>query len=103
MIQVTYDAKHCRLTLRGHAGSGQYGNDAVCAAASILTYTLADRLAALEEAGRIGHCTAHLEPGYARIHCRDRTPAVRSLFKTVVHGFRLLCAACPGQVQINNA
>ena len=36
------------LTVRGHAGFSRYGSDIVCAAASMLAFTLA---AAMEEAG----------------------------------------------------
>ncbi len=49
------------FTARGHAGSGEYGQDAVCAGVSALLVTLARRLE-----GRAG-CRAELRPGRARI------------------------------------
>ena len=101
MITVTYDPGHCRLTLRGHAGDGEYGNNAVCAAASILACTLADGLEALVKKGKLSHCTVVLEPGYGRLHCRESTPAARRLFAHTARGFRLLAHTCPEQVKMN--
>ena len=41
MILVTYYRSYNRLTVEGHAHSGEPGKDLVCASASILAYTLA--------------------------------------------------------------
>ena len=46
MIDVTYDRKRLILKVKGHAHSGEAGHDLVCAAASILVYTLAANAAA---------------------------------------------------------
>lgn len=43
MIRAEYDRKGLSLTVQGHGG-GKYGEDIVCAAASILVYTLASDL-----------------------------------------------------------
>ena len=54
------------LTARGHAGSGEYGQDAVCAGVSALLVTLARRLE------RRAGCRAELRPGRAHIAGRRR-------------------------------
>ena len=48
MIRASCGGAH--LTVRGHAGYGEYGKDIVCAAASALVYALAGRL---REKGRL--------------------------------------------------
>lgn len=45
---ITVQLSETALTVRGHAGFSRYGSDIVCAAASMLAFTLA---AAMEEAG----------------------------------------------------
>lgn len=40
MIDVIYDRKRLIVKVKGHAQSGEAGHDLVCAAASILVYTL---------------------------------------------------------------
>lgn len=41
MIKVVYHRQYHRVTVKGHAYSGEAGHDLVCSAASVLTYTLA--------------------------------------------------------------
>ena len=45
---ITVQLSGTALTVRGHAGFSRYGSDIVCAAASMLAFTLA---AAMEVAG----------------------------------------------------
>lgn len=49
MISVIYEPGVPRLKLSGHAGYAPSGSDIVCAAASILAYTLAEGGAEIEE------------------------------------------------------
>ena len=100
MITVTCWPKHNRITVRGHAHSGVYGNDAVCAAASVLAYTLADNLKALGRQGKLKAPVLRLEPGDARISCRSREPEVAAVFAAICRGYRLLSATCPEQVKV---
>lgn len=69
MIQVALDRKNFRLTMTGHAGHGKKGGDLVCAAASILAYTLAEDVRELEQQGAVRETTVQLEDGYAEICC----------------------------------
>ena len=47
--KVTYrkNSRHFRLEVDGHAGQAESGNDIVCSAASILTYTTAQVIQAM--------------------------------------------------------
>ena len=49
MIRASCGGAH--LTVRGHAGYGEYGKDIVCAAASALVYALAGRYPGRVEVG----------------------------------------------------
>ena len=60
MIRASCGGAH--LTVRGHAGYGEYGKDIVCAAASALVYALAGRL---RETGRLERFQS--APGYVEI------------------------------------
>lgn len=99
MIHICWDKKHGRVTVRGHAEDGQYGSNAICAATSILTYTLAEGLEKLARQEKLS-CTVVLEDGYARLQCRESTPGARRLFATVCRGYRLLANTCPNQVEM---
>lgn len=76
------------LTARGHAGSGEYGQDAVCAGVSALLVTLARRLE-----GRAG-CRAELWPGRAHISFLRRGKAAQDVDFTLC-GLRWIAAENP--------
>ena len=83
MTTVVYSPGDGLVSLRGHAGAGEKGRDPVCAALSILTYTLA----ALPGAGlRLGE-------GWAVVALPPGAPAA-----AVCRGFALLAAAYPQNV-----
>ena len=94
MIDVHYDRKGHSLTVKGHAKSGEPGHDIVCAAASILTYTLAaDVLTAAEKSRDIRRPKVKLKEGDSHIavsavHGMDT--AVTMIFDSVCAGFSLL-------------
>ena len=81
------------LRLRGHAGSGEPGQDLICAGASAPVLALREELLHLEDEGALRFRTLRLEPGDAEICC-DPAPGeeetVRVAFDTVVRGLRLL-------------
>ena len=51
MIEIVYYKNHNRLTITGHAQSGEPGKDLVCAGVTTLVYTLASNVQELEAAG----------------------------------------------------
>ena len=101
MITVQYHSKNCSLTVDGHAYSGEAGNDIVCAAASILAYTLAANVQEMEAADRVREVTLELEQGHAEISCRPvhKYQSVAELvFSSVCAGFEILAANFPGNI-----
>ena len=50
MVKVTYDRRSHAVFLRGHADSAEKGRDLVCAAVSILAYTLGAFVLGMKEA-----------------------------------------------------
>ena len=89
MIKVKFmmDEEHhlIRLTLKGHAGQAEHGQDIVCASASILAYTVAQIVKAMEHHGDLeGKPNIDLNEGDATIMCRCRDPKD---FGELVHTF----------------
>ena len=63
------------LTLNGHAGQAEKGHDIVCASASILAYTVAQIVKAMEHHGDLeGEPIIDLNEGNATIMCRCSDP-----------------------------
>lgn len=89
MINVKFvmDEEHhlIQMTLKGHAGQAEHGEDIVCASASILAYTVAQIVKAMEQHGDLlGEPTIDLNEGDAMISCRCREADV---FGELVHTF----------------
>lgn len=100
MIRAEYDRKGLCLTVQGHGG-GKYGEDIVCAAASILVYTLASDLKRL---GRrwVRKMEVSLREGDAVISCREvhgSRAVLELIFESVCEGFRLLQEQYPDRVK----
>lgn len=89
MIHVIYYPKYSRVTVEGHAQSGEPGHDLVCAACTAIVYTLAANVQNFQSTGEAMNPIVKLEPGQAEISC---TP--RSRYKAVVR--RILDAVCAG-------
>ena len=70
MLTITFSAgkQGQRMTLSGHAGAAPRGKDLVCAAASMLAYTLAQTLLQLHREGNLKRMPkVSLTPGAAHI------------------------------------
>ena len=88
MITVVYHRDLNRVSVEGHAKSGEVGHDLVCASASILVYTLATLVRNMERAGQTKYPTVELNEGQALIACN-----VPSRYKnTVTFAFDAICA-----------
>lgn len=95
MIQVVYYRNYNRLTIEGHAHSGEPGHDLVCAGASTLAYTLAANVGHLEAMGQVQDVIVKLEPGNAVIGCRPKnkyTAIAARIFEAICVGFEILAA-----------
>lgn len=101
MIRVIYHRQHCRVTILGHAHSGEAGHDLACSAVSILAYTAAANVLKLEEAGAVRGVCVELGSGNAQIACnpvsRHRN-TVRLIMDAVTLGFELLAKDFPQYV-----
>ena len=89
MITITYDTKHMRLTVDGHAGYAPAGQDIVCAAVSALTWTLA---AAVAPTGG-----AELSPGHSVL---TGTDAAAPLFDCICTGLVRIARQYPKHVKV---
>ena len=94
------------LSVSGHAGMAERGRDIVCAAASILAYTLAEEVRAALARGLI--CKSpRLEfiYGDACIICEPAPEARAELihaWELIIGGYRLLCERYPEFISIHN-
>ena len=93
------------LTMEGHAnGTRTEAGDLVCCSASILAYTLGQRLVEMQENRQCHGLVMKLDSGDALLAATPRnrhTDTVRSAFDTVVAGFRLLEARYPECVNVS--
>lgn len=98
MIQAVYHRKYHRLTVEGHAHSGEPGHDLVCAAASALAYTLAANVANLADNRQVRSPILGMETGKAEISCKPASrykATVMLAFDSVCVGFEILAANYP--------
>lgn len=102
MVEITYSRKRHRLTAAGHAGSGQPGQDLVCAAVSALVLTLSANVAELAIDGKLRRHLLRLEEGDSWIACISQPklePVVTMIFDTVCSGFELLQTLYPDHIR----
>lgn len=93
MIRIVYDRGEHSVRIRGHAGSGEAGHDLVCAAVSILAYTLASYIMNMEKDGAATHATATLRSGEAEIACTpipERRGEITRVMDALCEGFAIL-------------
>lgn len=96
MIAVWMDTKSLMLEMNGHADYADAGQDIVCAAASMLAYTLLERAREL-------HAQVHasIDSGILILRCSadmDNHPLLWAAFETVRAGFTLLERKYPEHV-----
>lgn len=93
------------MTVKGHANSGEYGKDLVCASVSILTYTLAQNVATLYQANVLcEQPTINIGEGDCEIICRAKDDLTRDyvsrVFVTLMQGYLLLATNYPEYVDV---
>ena len=91
MISVRFT--HNRLTLLGHAGYAERGQDIVCAAASALVYAL---VGALEDKDNVAELV--IRPGNVTVAAKEDDPA----FAVVRRGLEQLAGRYPGYVAVED-
>lgn len=94
------------LEMDGHAGSAPAGHDLVCAAASILCYTLAAQAGKLSADGKLrAKPRLDLADGHAAIAIRPRGSAereARAIWGTVESGLLLLQREYPDCIRVDS-
>ena len=101
MITVLYHRDRTRVSIKGHAYSGEKGHDLVCASTSILAHTLAELAKNMEKAGHIKYPTIELANGDALIHCNVPSrykSTVTFAFDAICAGFDLLAQSYPENI-----
>lgn len=102
MIGIVYDRKKLTVTVQGHARSAEPGKDLVCAAATILVYTLAGNAESLaEDHSRFHHPKITLEEGNASIRLRPiggMRPVATVIMDAICAGFDILAKQYPEYV-----
>ena len=111
MINVKFrmhDAtRYLRLTVEGHAGSGDHGHDLVCASASILAFTVAQIVKNMEQSGNLdGMPCVELNEGNACILVRCKNNAsyaeAKHTFSVAETGYSLLAHNYPQYVEVKS-
>ena len=101
MIQVTYYRDYHRVKVEGHAESGEFGRDLICASVSALALTLAENVAAMEQGGHVRAMTADLQSGNAEIACNPVSrfkAVVTAIFDSICMGFDRLSKLYPDYI-----
>ena len=101
MIEVIYYREKNRVSISGHAFSGEAGHDLVCAGVSALAYTLAANVGNMEEQGQVEDVKVKLDKGHGVIRCsavEGCEAMVRRIFEAVCVGFELLSANFPKNI-----
>ena len=98
MIKVIYHRSYNRVSIEGHAHSGDPGHDLVCAGVSALAYTLAANVGNLRDCRMVRKPIVELKKGNAVIEGKPipRHKATAELvFQTVCVGFEVLASEYP--------
>ena len=101
MITVVYHRDSNRVSVEGHAQSGEVGHDLVCASASILIYTLASFAKNTSKAKQSHKLVLKLDNGDAEVSCKSKRPykaAITLVFDSICAGFELLARNYPDNI-----
>ena len=104
MITVTLDGYALKVT--GHAFFAEKGQDIVCAAESILAFTLAETMGKMYEMGLLAENEYRDIDGDMRLQVSPR-PGIgemmaRVSYDTVMNGYRLLAGNYPEHLTLSN-
>ena len=101
MIKVVYHRDLNKVTVEGHAQSGEEGHDLVCASASILVYTLASFAKNTSKAKQSHKLVMKLKEGDAGVSCKPKSPykpAITLVFDSICAGFEILARSYPDNI-----
>ena len=92
MIDIKFNPNTYELDITGHAEHGKKGEDIVCAAISILFYTLAESLTQSENMLE-AEMTFEYEDGNGHISCKPKkefAANISLIYWTILNGFQLI-------------
>lgn len=101
MIKAVYDRKENKITVEGHAYSGEPGHDLICASASVLIYTIAASVSSLQENGHVANSLINLESGNGTVGCEPLEQfkgAITLIFDSICAGYEILAANYPANI-----
>ena len=100
MVKVTYRNKdnEYRLSIAGHAGYRQAGEDIVCSAVSALSYALMGYLELNKE--KTAHLTMKHESGSVYISCIGNE-IIGAAFQMAITGFEMIAEGYPQNVSVD--
>ena len=101
MITVVYHRDLNRVSIEGHAQSGEVGHDLVCASVSTLAYTLAAFVLNMKDAKQVYNPKVELNDGDALIYCEPPNRykgSVTLVFDSICAGFELLAQEYPENI-----
>lgn len=92
MIEIKFKPKELELSVTGHAGTAEKGQDIVCSAASILFYTLAQAVTDSVDM-LVEEPVIEIEDGNGSVSCKPKEVFLATMqrtYWTVLTGFELL-------------
>lgn len=101
MIKAVYDRKENKITVEGHAFSGEPGYDLICASASMLIYTIAAAVNSAQQHDHVANAVINLESGNGTVSCEPHKQfkgAITLIFDSICAGYELLAANYPENV-----
>lgn len=101
MIEVIYYRDKHRVTIKGHAKSGEFGRDLVCASATIIARSLEAFVSNMKKAGHTKSPIIKLKEGDAFIECdvaARHKSHVMLVFDAMCGGFELLAQDAPQHI-----
>lgn len=101
MIRAVYDRKNNKITVEGHAYSGEPGHDLICASASMLIYTVAVAVENMKCAQHVSDAVIDLTGGECVVGCEPYEKfkaAITLIFDSICAGYDLLSANYPDNV-----
>lgn len=103
MISIVYNRNNLTVSVNGHADGAPKGEDLVCSAVSILTYTLASNAEMICNGdSKCYQSDIRINEGEAYIHCNPRTAiknVARVMFDGICVGFDILAQKYPSNVE----
>ena len=106
MIQVEFYPNDLKLSIKGHAGHAEPGKDIVCAAASILYYTLCQSLTDSEDLLKKAGLIISMNEEESSVQAKPKKGSeatIQHIFWVVLEGIQLLADDYPKNVTLDIA